>query len=263
MAKLIFILDGNLIKEYALDKERITIGRRAANDIHIDNLAISGEHAVIVTTGEDAYLEDLNSTNGTLLNKKKIKKQLLNHGDEIGLGKYELKYLKDAVVNKVPSDGFADTVLDEPKSTMTKDNAVPEGVQPLVSKDVEGSEALSNQAELQEEGALVTEEVHEHAETVISDEVALAEPLIAPRLQIINGENAGSALLLDKAIVKVGESNKQVAVVSKRPKGFFLTHVAGDKRPLVNGKQIGVQAYALSNHDEIEVLGVKMEFYLD
>ena len=72
MAKLIFLLDGNVLKEYVVDKERITIGRRASNDIQIDNLAISGEHAIIVTTGEDSYLEDLNSTNGTLINDKKI-----------------------------------------------------------------------------------------------------------------------------------------------------------------------------------------------
>ena len=73
MAKLHFLLDGNPMGEFELDKERITIGRRPSNQIHIDNLAVSGEHAVIVTIGNDSFLEDLNSTNGTMVNGKAIK----------------------------------------------------------------------------------------------------------------------------------------------------------------------------------------------
>ena len=76
MAKLHFSLDGNPLGEFALDKERITIGRRPTNDIHIDNLAVSGDHAAIVTIGNDSFLEDLNSTNGTFVNNKPIKKHV-------------------------------------------------------------------------------------------------------------------------------------------------------------------------------------------
>ncbi len=91
MAKLIFSLDGAFLGEFPLDKDKITVGRRATNDIHIDNLAVSGEHATIVTIGNDSFLEDLGSTNGTLVNGKTIKKHVLQHADVIEFGKYQLK----------------------------------------------------------------------------------------------------------------------------------------------------------------------------
>jgi len=74
MAKLIFSLDGAFLGDILLDKERMTIGRRPTNDIHIDNLAVSGEHAAISTIGNDSFLEDLGSTNGTLINGKTVTK---------------------------------------------------------------------------------------------------------------------------------------------------------------------------------------------
>ena len=250
MAKLIFLLDGNVIKEYALDKERMTIGRRASNDIHVDNLAISGEHAVIVTVGEETHLEHLNSTNGTLVNEKKIQKHTLKHGDAIGLGKYQLKYLNDASVMHRQPDGFADTVLVQPQAavnSMSEESATVGQIQEAPQEDKQASEVPSNEAQ---------------EPRVPGDESAEAEKL-EPRLKVLSGENAGSALLLDKSMVKVGQPGEQVAVVTKRQDGYFITHVAGDDFPIINGKPIGAQAYALSNHDEIEVLGVKMEFCLD
>ena len=92
MAKLIITLGGQLLSEFELDKERVTIGRKPHNDIPIDNLAISGEHAAITTFNGDAFIEDLGSTNGTLVNKQPIAKHALHHGDEIEIGKYRLKY---------------------------------------------------------------------------------------------------------------------------------------------------------------------------
>src|SRR5437899_1674196 len=65
MAKLILSMDNLVLKEIALAKERTTIGRKPHNDIQIDNLAVSGEHAVIVTILQDSFLEDLGSTNCT------------------------------------------------------------------------------------------------------------------------------------------------------------------------------------------------------
>jgi pSer/pThr/pTyr-binding forkhead associated (FHA) protein len=77
MAKLILSLEGSVIREIPLDKERISIGRKAQNDIQIENLAVSGEHACIVTILNDSFLEDLGSTNGTLVNGNPIKKHIL------------------------------------------------------------------------------------------------------------------------------------------------------------------------------------------
>src|SRR5512139_851427 len=95
MAKLILSMDGLVLKEIPLAKERTTIGRKPHNDIQIDNLAVSGEHAVIVTILNDSFLEDLGSTNGTLVNGQAIKKHFLQNNDVIELGKYKLKYVQE------------------------------------------------------------------------------------------------------------------------------------------------------------------------
>src|SRR3954469_12360894 len=96
MAKLILSMDGLVLKEIPLTKERTTIGRKPHNDIQIDNLAVSGEHAVIVTILNDSFLEDLGSTNGTVVNGSPIKKHFLQNNDVIELGKYKLKFVGEA-----------------------------------------------------------------------------------------------------------------------------------------------------------------------
>src|SRR6476660_9820730 len=98
MAKLILSLDGMVLREFPLTKERTTIGRKSHNDIQIDNLAVSGEHAIIMTILNDSFLEDLGSTNGTLVNGQPVKKHFLQSNDTVEIGKYKLKY-----VNEVPA----------------------------------------------------------------------------------------------------------------------------------------------------------------
>src|SRR5688572_12985528 len=96
MAKLILSMDGLVLKEIPLTRERTSIGRKPHNDIQIDNLAVSGEHAVIVTILNDSFLEDLGSTNGTVVNGNPIKKHFLQNNDVIELGKYKLKFVGEA-----------------------------------------------------------------------------------------------------------------------------------------------------------------------
>lgn len=266
MAKLIFLLDGNVINEYALDKERMTIGRRASNDIHIDNLAISGEHAAISVEDEGIYLEDLNSTNGTLVNKKPIEKQLLQHGDEIGLGKYSLKYLKDATVSPIQPSGFENTVLVTPQTAAPEDDGVPEAVEPLVEEGPlveEQGDAIGVEPDVPEPEGESRDGEATHADTGAPEASQLEEPVNSPRLQVLSGDDAGNSLWLDKSMLKIGRPGEQVAVITKRQEGYFITHVAGDNFPLINGEVIGAHAYALSDHDVIDVLDIKMEFRLD
>jgi pSer/pThr/pTyr-binding forkhead associated (FHA) protein len=108
MAKLILSLDGTVLREVPLDKERLTIGRRPSNDLQIENLAVSGEHALIVTILNDSFLEDLGSTNGTLVNGVPIKKHILQHNDVIEIGKYKLKYLAEMMATGVQGAAPAD-----------------------------------------------------------------------------------------------------------------------------------------------------------
>ena len=93
MGKLVVSLDGVVIKEVQITKDKTTLGRRPYNDIVIDNLAVSGEHAVLQMVGADVFIEDLNSTNGTYINGKAVKKQLLAHNDTVEIGKYKIKYM--------------------------------------------------------------------------------------------------------------------------------------------------------------------------
>jgi pSer/pThr/pTyr-binding forkhead associated (FHA) protein len=124
MGKLVVSLDGVVIKEVQITKDKTTLGRRPYNDIVIDNLAVSGEHAVLQMVGADVFIEDLNSTNGTYINGKAVKKQLLSHNDTVEIGKYKIKFIVDdgtdyektmimkpgtqpvAVAGRGPSSGF-------------------------------------------------------------------------------------------------------------------------------------------------------------
>ncbi len=249
MAKLHFSLDGNSLGEFGLNKERTTIGRRPANDIHIDNLAVSGDHAVITTIGNDSFLEDLNSTNGTLVNNKPIKKHVLHHGDVIEFGKYQLKYV-NKTQEKMPvnRDGFENTVVMRPTKL---DVSTPEVKTDVEEKPVELIKELSNDS------------------IAPVPAVAKQEPIESTgnaqnigHLQVLSGTNSGRELLLNKALTTLGVPGVQLAVITKRPHGYFITHVEGEKLPLVNGQKIGVQAHALSDHDVIDLIGLKMEFYL-
>src|SRR6266705_1464126 len=116
MAKLILSMDALILKEITLSKERTTIGRKPHNDIQIDNLAVSGEHAVIVTILQDSFLEDLGSTNGTVVNGQPIKKHFLQNSDIIELGKYKLKYVNEAVAGQAKAADFEKTMVLRPGS---------------------------------------------------------------------------------------------------------------------------------------------------
>ena len=96
MPKIIISLDGIVLNEVQLTKDRTSLGRRPYNDIVIDNLSVSGEHAVLQMSGNEGYIEDLNSTNGTYVNGKTVKKQLLQNDDIVEIGKYRIQYVKDA-----------------------------------------------------------------------------------------------------------------------------------------------------------------------
>ena len=100
MPKMIVSIDGVVIREVQVTKDRTSVGRRPYNDVVIDNLAVSGEHAVLQMSGNEVYLEDLNSTNGTFINGKAVKKQLLSDSDMVEIGKYKIKYLSDTAADK-------------------------------------------------------------------------------------------------------------------------------------------------------------------
>lgn len=244
MAKLIYSLDGAFLGDIALDKERMTIGRRPGNDIHIDNLAVSGEHAAITTIGKDAFLEDLGSTNGTLVNGKPITKHILQNGDVIELGKYQLKYVGEmAAVNAGGQDDFEKTMIIRP--------SVMKAAAPAVT---EPSASTPAAAMAQEQSVKVEAAAPKPAAGAIPQ-----SPV--GKLQVLNGASQGKELVLTKALTTLGKPGVQVAVITKRPQGYFITHVEGANYPSVNGMSVGAQAHPLNDHDVLELAGIKMEFY--
>lgn len=259
MAKLNISLEGNSLGEFNLDKERITIGRRVGNDIHIDNLAVSGDHAVITTIGNDSFLQDLDSTNGTLVNGKSIKKHVLHHGDIIEFGRYQIEYV-NLTQQKSLADrsGFENTAVMRP----AKRNVVASAVKAEGEKILNTStpEPSKENATPVASAAATSAVIAPAAARASVGSVASAQTL--GHLQILNGDNTGHKLLLNKALTTLGQHGVQLTVITKRPHGYFITHVEGKKMPLVNGHMIGAQAHALSDHDVIDLEGIKMEFHL-
>jgi len=223
MAKLILSMDGLVLKEIPLLKDRMTIGRKANNDIQIDNMAISGEHAAVVTILNDSFLEDLNSTNGTMVNGQAVKKHFLKDGDVIELGKYKMKYLAASSTSGESTD-YA-------KNMLVESMPMPESVK---ASDPTGSS--------------------------IGPGASAVLPVAA--IQLLSGSNAGRELHLTKTLTTLGKPGVQVAVIARRPQGYFLTHVEGTRFPVLNGRVLDAQAHRLEDHDVIELAGVKMEFFL-
>jgi pSer/pThr/pTyr-binding forkhead associated (FHA) protein len=151
MPKMVVSIDGVVIKEVQLTKDRTSLGRRPYNDIVIDNLAVSGEHAVLQMSGTEVHLEDLNSTNGTYVNGKAVKKQLLQNSDTVEIGKYKIKY-----VNEVADAGFEKTMMIKAGSTGL---AAPSAAPPAASASVSPAAAPSNAAIKVMSGAAAGREV--------------------------------------------------------------------------------------------------------
>jgi len=266
MAKMILSMDGLVLKEIPVSKERMTIGRKPHNDIQIDNLAVSGEHAVIVTILNDSFLEDLGSTNGTLVNGQPIKKHFLQHNDVIELGKYKLKYVNEQAAHARAPQDFEKTMVLRPgqapprppvsdsqqlRATATAQVAAISHPSPVLS----ASQAM-RQAAVPQQPAVA------QSQGMAASQGASVATVPTATLQVLTGGNAGRELDLVKPLTTIGRPGVQVAVVTRRPQGYFITHVEGATFPVVNGKPLDAQAHALGDHDVIEIAGVKMEFYL-
>jgi pSer/pThr/pTyr-binding forkhead associated (FHA) protein len=235
MAKLVLRFNGEYVKEYELDKEVHTIGRKPDNDIHIDNLAVSGNHAKLLTILNDSFIEDLGSTNGTFVNGEKVSKHALHGGETIVIGKHELKYENTSAENG--ESEFEKTMIIRPDTEgMPETEEADKGIEKSIGK-------------------------------IAADLASAGSNTTGPgpaKLRLMSGANSGKELQLTKILTTLGRPGVQVAAITRRPKGYFLIVVdAGkdNKMPLVNDSEIGKQ-HPLSDGDVIEVAGVKMGFNL-
>jgi len=223
MPKVIVSLDGVVIKEVQLTQARTTIGRRPYNDIVIDNLAVSGEHAALELVNQQVLLHDLGSTNGTRLNGRTVKLGQLQHDDLIEIGKYRLRFLQEQPVAQAV-----------PAPTPVPPPAVPPGApipaaaaSPLAARGVAATPAPA--------------------------------PGTGPRIRVLNGPGAGRELSLVKIVTTLGKPGVGVAAITHRPQGFALTHIEGEA-PAVNGQVLGSEPQMLADGDQIELSGVQMQF---
>ena len=296
MARLILSLDNQVLAEYNMTKERYTIGRLPDNDVRIDNPAVSGHHSLIINILNDSFLEDLNSTNGTYVNGKLIKKHALQNGDVITIGHHQLRF-SDQQVEEPVQDEFEKTMVipagQQDADQLAKaeaaaeeaakaaappepaaEPAMPDPGVMLNEEEAQGLNAAEPQPEPEPEPAAIGANIPEpesHAATIAHTETAAGiDPSSAPnalpmaKLQVLSGAFAGRELELTKALTTLGRPGVQVAAITRRAEGYYIVHVeSGEKDdfPLVNGQSIGAQARKLVDNDVVQLAGVKMGFF--
>jgi hypothetical protein len=225
MARLVLSLDGQVLAEYNMSKERYTVGRLPDNDIRIDNAAVSGHHALVINILNDSFLEDLNSTNGTYVNGKIIKKHALQHGDVITVGHHALRFVESE--SDEPADEFEKTMVIGPRDASRL--KIPAAAAPAAVAHAYPNGTLPK-----------------------------------ARLQVLSGQFAGRELELVKTLTTLGRPGVQVAAITRRADGYYIVHVESSRDgdfPLVNGVATGPQARRLYDNDVVQLAGVKMGFF--
>ncbi len=247
MARLVLSLDGQVMAEYNMNKERYTVGRLPDNDIRIDNAAVSGHHSLIINILNDSFLEDLNSTNGTYVNGKLIKKHALQHGDVITVGHHQLRFVED----------------DEQQDEFEKTMVIQPSARPVEKLRTAVGESQAIDGEATPTAAAATAAASQTGKSRMAIDGAAA--LKKAKLQVLSGAFAGRELEITKALTTLGRPGVQVAAITRRGEGYYIVHVDGGKTddfPLLNGSPIGAQAAKLSDNDVIQLAGVKMGFFV-
>ncbi|MDD3762079.1 MAG: FHA domain-containing protein [Nevskiales bacterium] len=228
MGKLIVTDSNGHTEEFPLTKERITIGRHADNDITLNDKAVSGHHAVVITILQDSFLEDLDSTNGTQVNDRPIAKHPLSHNDLIVIGRNTLRYEGEAAAD----DDFEQTMILKP-----------------------GQFGAAFEQKVDQATA-------QPGETPPTPAAEPSKPLLG-KLKVISGPNAGKELELSKALTTVGKPGVQVAAITRRADGYYIVNVGssdGAQKPLLNGQPIDSRARKLNDQDTVELMGTQMTF---
>lgn len=231
MAKLVVSRDGIIEGHYFLDKARFTIGRNSENDICINNPTISNIHAVILTMRNDHVLEDAGSTNGIVVNREAVTRHILQNNDTIGLSGYELKYINQRATSDMD---FDKTMVSHTPLMETHGPRPTEFPRPALVTATPSARVVKTNFPL---GGVIN--LHEADGLLAKKEILISAPLRT-----------------------FGTPGKQMLMISRRPHGYFITHITGRKYPSVNGKRIGTQAQLLHENDLIEAPGVKLKFFM-
>ena len=284
MSKLVvFLPDGRLV-DVKLDSERVTIGRRADNDLCLPYPAVSGEHAAVVTILADSFLEDLGSTNGTLVNGKPVAKHFLRDGDHIDIGKHKIVYVVDdeAKLEPDPPDvarreaqlaaeradaARAKAALQAAGQTAGKDRRPRPAVDPAVAALADELEAMPGAASIDSlldapdgefpVGGAAAAAPGPAGSGAGGDGARASTPAI-PVLRVLSGPAAGHALALAKDEVIVGRPGRAVAAIRRTPAGLMLVPIEGGAVS-VNGAVAGAEGLAVRVGDRIDLGGVALQ----
>lgn len=262
--------------EYNMNKERYTIGRLPDNDVRIDNPAVSGHHSLIINILSDSFLEDLNSTNGTYVNGKLIKKHALQHGDVITVGHHQMRFVEGAADEESTKDEFARTMIID--NSQAAAQAVAQAEQATAVRTAgryaeTGKQTRAPVGDMDTAKSGAAETIKTDAAKTIKSEAAKTPkvglapvPTPAPvgKIQVLNGSFAGREVDLSKALTTLGQPGVQVVAITRRNEGFFIVAVENKKGgpPSVNGEPLSQKARKLSDNDVVELIGIKMGFFL-
>ena len=236
--KLILKFKDTVISEFELNQEETTIGRKPENTIHIDNLAVSSKHARVLKIGKKVILEDLGSTNGTLVNGQETSKHILNNGDVITVGKHTLTFVSLEEDSPVAAPAAEESDMDK---TMIISSAAREEMM------TEGGGAAKS---------------------------AASAPMVLAKVQYISGPLMGKVVELKSSLTSIGKGDsckikvkgllvgKQAAVITRRPTGYHITFLEGMSKLKVNGEVVGSSPRVLKDGDIIEISDTKLEFFI-
>ncbi len=228
MAKLVVSQNGEVIENRFLDILSFTIGSQAESDLCLTAQGVSRSHARITSVGNDSILEDLNSTNGTLVNGQPIARHILQNDDVIEIANVQIRYRNYKAVDGPSFD----------RTMIIQASAIKEGSAPD-----------------QPVGAYSLATAKKELRNKKSGRLGL--------VRVFSGsQQPSSEVELNQVLHAFGIPGKQVAVINSRPQGYFITHVEGSKPARLNGKSIGHQPHPLSPNDTIEVGGEKLLFML-
>ena len=262
MGKLVLHLPDGTLREIPLERERLTIGRRADNDICLPFPAVSGEHAAVVTILDDSFLEDLGSTNGTLVNGRAITKHFLRDHDEIDIGRHTLVYLSGDFTMPAQTS-IADpvrtvAVTENGGATIGDDEATV--VPPARARVAEATPSIDHAAPpAAMVGPVLSEsEVRPQQATHMAIDIVARNdaPADAPSLEVLDGPHAGSVVQIGREDFVLGRLGVQIAVVRRTPEGFRLLQLEGESRLQLNGAALPGEGALLAVGDEFEVAGI-------
>ena len=278
MSKLVlFLADGSTL-DVPLNRERITIGRRADNDLCLPNLAVSGEHAVVVTILADSFLEDLNSTNGTLVNGEPIAKHFLRDHDEIDIGRHRLVYCIDddarlesktleglARVYERDSGGRVETA--KPFVRRREDAAKPKAdpdSSAAADPGARGSRLASSEPRARARRTRQSEPLIDlpglEPEASAPAAPDPPTPVDGPGVKLLTGPRSGIKIAFTKAETTLGRPGVQVAAIVRTDSSFRIKPLEGISLPSVNGRPIAAEGADLTPGDVIEIAGNRVEF---